>query len=99
MSEEFEIKNDVLTLTSDIGVTHVAALYEALAECLEGGCDKFTIDASAVSRVDGAFLQLMASFISAMKDEANAEIAWVSPSDALVSAVEVLDLRGVMHLH
>ena len=99
MSDLFELKDDVLTLGEDVGVTQVAELYETLTQCLESGCTKISIDASKTRRVDGALLQLVAGFVHEVTDELEGEVQWTNPSDTFVAAAKMLDLNKVMRLH
>lgn len=99
MSEFFQFKDEVLTFSKEVGVPQAAELYEVLNEFLESGGTKISIDASAVSRVDGAILQLMAALAAEVVDEQHGEIEWVNPSETFVSAAKMLDLHGSLHLH
>lgn len=99
MSEHFQLKDDVLTLGQEMGVTQVTELYEALSASLESGCEKLTIDSSALKRVDGAFLQLMAGFVAEMTNENHAVVEWLAPPEILASAAKTLDLGEVLNLH
>lgn len=99
MSENFQLTDDVLTFSEEIGVTHAAELYEALNEYLESGGAKLSIDASAIKKVDGAVLQLVAALVTEIVDEQHGEVDWVKPSDYFTRAAEMLDLNGHMRLH
>lgn len=81
---------------SELDIAHAAAFRAQLLVVEAGGA--VTIDAAAVTRVDGSGLQLLAAFVQKMRAEGRSW-SWRSPTPCLVAAAEMLALADHLGLN
>ncbi|MEE9551485.1 MAG: STAS domain-containing protein [Gammaproteobacteria bacterium] len=79
-----------LVLESILGIADVEDLYKTLGEYVDKKQD-VVIDASDVSSVDTALLQLLLVFIRKMRNE-GINVSWHEPSQAFCKTATVVDL-------
>lgn len=87
----------VLHLPAQLGIADVAGFKPVLADALEGG-RSVILDAAALEHVDGAGLQLLLAFHTAMHS-AGRRMDWKSPPPALLEAAGLFGVRETLGLN
>lgn len=88
--------NNALTLSPVLAINDNKKLYIELGKILDNK-KKITIDASAVTMIDTAILQLLLAFIQKAKSKSIA-VDWMKPSEEFISRVDMLNLTGKLGL-
>ncbi len=96
MNEQQDIDGAPLKLPADLGIEDIASLSEMLATRLRSDA-LVTLDASGVTRVHTAALQLLCMFCLGRK-KAGRPTQWRSPSAALRQAVTTTALNPLLQL-
>ena len=86
---------DVVTLDSDLGIEHCAALKEALAGHLDAS--QRQVDAGAVRRVHAAGLQVLVAWWRD-REAAGCRTQWAACSETLHAAATTLGLDAALGL-
>ncbi|MGV6858720.1 MAG: STAS domain-containing protein [bacterium] len=97
MSSKFDINDGVLSLGEDVDVNQVAELYQELKHEAGSGSSNITLDSTAITRIDGASMQLLAAFSKAYSD-AGGKLDWGKPSPEFLRIGEVLGLSEALGL-
>jgi len=85
-----------IVLEGRLGIAEAEAMHAVFGQILQAGVD-ISIESDALSRVDAAGVQLLYALVrQAQKNKIN--VTWLSPSDALRQAVEVMGLSQAMGL-
>lgn len=85
-----------VTLEGVVNIAKVESLYHDFEEILKHGTPT-VIDATEVSRVDTAALQLMASFIQSM-EAAEVDVSWKEVAEELTAAAMLTGLDKALKL-
>lgn len=84
------------TLPEQLTIAAVAALYEELEALIaRQDCDEVVLNASGVKRADTAGVQLLLSFVIAVR-EGHFSLSWNKPSKILMEAAAVLGLQRAL---
>ncbi|MDO6460905.1 STAS domain-containing protein [Granulosicoccaceae sp. 1_MG-2023] len=85
-----EMTAEALVLDEALTMSDLETLYETL-KCVAATEQDASIDASAVTSVDTASLQLLLSFVRQLDDN-GCRVNWCGVSDAFVKTADLLDL-------
>lgn len=88
---------DVITLEADVTIVRVADLHSQWVGIVNEG-KSIQVDASAVTQVDTAGMQLLLGLYQGLKGS-DAQCLWLNPSDAFMDAVQDLGLADAMGLN
>ncbi len=88
---------EILVLDEDVSIIHVAQLKENWLPYVDS-LKNITIDAEKVEDIDTAGLQLLLSFVKAVKEKGR-KVSWQAPSETLVAAVTETALKEVIGLN
>jgi len=83
-----------IDLGKELTVMEVGPMRERLLEAL-GEAEAIRVDGSAIEQVDGAALQLLASFVKTA-GERSIEVSWAGVSQVLGDASQILGLEAVI---
>ena len=90
------MKKENLTLEGVVNIAKAEGLFHEMeALVLEAGCT--IIQASEVTRVDTAILQLLTSFIADMAN-VNINVEWAGVSDEFTESAKLLGLEQALNL-
>ena len=84
----------MVSLPTHPGIANVADLHQHLNEILTEKVS-VVVEAGAVEQIDGAALQLLASFHQAVRISGT-DLCWRNPSQALLDAADLLGLGSTM---
>ena len=94
-SEETTVSDTTIRLSEVQDISQVAELHRQVSNFINS--DDFTLDGSAVERIDASTLQLITcAFIQA--DKYGNKVSWSSSSDALKKSAKLLGLEKVLAL-
>jgi ABC-type transporter Mla MlaB component len=85
----------VIALPSQCLLRDVVEYRERLLNCIDA--QSVSIDASAVERIDTAFMQVLLAFVRD-RTAAREHLAWLNVSDTLIDAARVLGLQSALAL-
>ena len=83
-----------IVLDGDVGIANINTLHVQLQEALQTA-DKITVQASELSHVDTAAVQLLYAFVRDAK-KVDVEVVWKGVPDSLHQTIAVLDLTEKM---
>lgn len=90
------VSGDVLMLENIQDISKSEELKAAMLEMVKSS-DHINVDASLVARIDGSALQLLCGLFQYAKIN-GIKMGWVDPSDALLSAIEFVNLGEELEL-
>lgn len=82
---------------SDALDVSLVADFKMLLQQASGQNAPIVLDASQLERIDGAGLQLITAFFQEAA-ESGLSVSWKNPTDALINAADLTDLKEVLQL-
>jgi len=86
-----------ITLPEKLDISQVDSIKDRMDKTLSKDATQVEVNADKVERIDSAGIQLLLSFIAAVK-EAGKEVHLLKPSDELLAAAEMLGTTELLGL-
>lgn len=89
--------NQTIQVPQELGMPNVDGFKEELSKFLASDAGEYTLDASEVTRIDTAGIQLLLAFVRELEHQARA-VHWHEPSPVILNAAHTLAVSQAMGL-